>query len=81
MVLKQSCGQGGKNIKIALSLEDLLLFEEYDTALVERFIDGIEISIEILRWKNNSLPLVPVSKGKTTLDCIHPLKLKKPFSD
>jgi carbamoylphosphate synthase large subunit len=82
LVLKQSCGQGGKNIKIALSLEDLCCYlEEYDTALVERFIDGIEISIEILRWKNNSLPLVPVSKGKTTLDCIHPLKkLKKaPF--
>ena len=81
LVLKQSCGQGGKNIKIALSLEDLCCYlEEYDTALVERFIDGIEISIEILRWKNNSLPLVPVSKGKTTLDCIHPLKkLKKPL--
>ncbi|MDD3753685.1 MAG: ATP-grasp domain-containing protein [Methanobacterium sp.] len=79
LVLKQAHGQGGKDIKIALSQEDVCYYlEEYDTALVERFLEGIEISIEILRWKNDSIPLVPVSKGKTTLECIHPLKkLKK----
>jgi len=79
MVLKQAQGQGGKDIKIALSSEDVHTYlEQYDCALAERFIDGIEISVEILRWKGHSIPLVPVYKGRTTLDCIHPLhKLKK----
>lgn len=79
LVLKQAQGQGGKDIKIALSKEDLQSYlEQYNSALVERFLDGIEISVEILRWKNQSVPLVPVYKGKTTLDCIHPLeKMKK----
>lgn len=83
MVLKQAQGQGGKDIKIALSHEDVHTYlEQYDSALAERFIDGVEISIEILRWKGHSVPLVPVYKGRTTLDCIHPLhKLKKaPFT-
>jgi carbamoylphosphate synthase large subunit len=79
MVLKQTQGQGGKDIKIALSSEDVHAYlEQYDCGLAERFIDGIEISVEILRWKGHSIPLVPVYKGRTTLDCIHPLhKLKK----
>jgi len=79
MVLKQAQGQGGKDIKIALSSEDVQDYlEQYDGALAERFIDGIEISVEILRWNGHSIPLVPVYKGRTTLDCIHPLhKLKK----
>lgn len=79
LVLKQALGQGGKDIKIALSQEDVQGYlEKFDTALAERFIEGIEISVEILRWKNHSVPLIPVSKGKTTLDGIHPLeKLKK----
>jgi carbamoylphosphate synthase large subunit len=79
LVLKQAQGQGGKDIKIALSKADLEYYlKKYDTSLAERFLDGIEISVEVLRWKNHSIPLVPVFKGKTTLDCIHPLKkLKK----
>jgi carbamoylphosphate synthase large subunit len=79
LVLKQRQGQGGKDIKIALSEEDVHKYlEHYDGALVEKFLDGIEISVEILRWKGHSVPLVPVYKGNTTLDCIHPLnKIKK----
>jgi carbamoylphosphate synthase large subunit len=79
LVLKQRHGQGGKDIRIALSEEDVTDYlKKYDGALVERFLDGIEISVEVLRWENKSIPLVPVNKGRTTLDCIHPLqKLKK----
>ncbi|EKQ51752.1 MAG: carbamoylphosphate synthase large subunit [Methanobacterium sp. Maddingley MBC34] len=79
MVLKQAQGQGGKDIKIALSQDDVQAYlEQYKSALAERFLDGIEISVEILRWKGHSVPLVPVYKGRTTLDCIHPLhKIKK----
>jgi len=79
LVLKQAQGQGGKDIKIALSPDDVQAYlEQYDSALAERFLDGIEISIEILRWNGQSVPLVPVYKGRTTLNCIHPLhKIKK----
>jgi carbamoylphosphate synthase large subunit len=79
VILKQAQGQGGHNIKIALSQRDvddyLEIFEE---TLAESFIDGVEISVEILRWNGYTVPLVPVHKGKTTLKGIHPLnKLKK----
>jgi carbamoylphosphate synthase large subunit len=78
-VLKQGKGQGGKDIKIALSSSDVNDYlEHYGSALAERFLDGIEISVEILRWKRHSVPLVPVYKGRTTLNCTHPLhKIKK----
>ncbi len=79
LVLKQAQGQGGKDIKIALSAEDVENYlEQYDQALAERFLDGFEVSVEILRWNDSSIPLVPVYKGKTTLEGVHPLhKLKK----
>nr|WP_319373105.1 ATP-grasp domain-containing protein [uncultured Methanobacterium sp.] len=82
LVLKQGQGQGGKDIKIALSPEDVQDYlKQYNCALAERFLDGIEISVEILRWKGQSVPLIPVDKGRTTINGIHPLhKIKKaPF--
>lgn len=79
LVLKQGQGQGGKDIKIALSPEDVQDYlKQYNCALAERFLDGIEISVEILRWKGQSVPLIPVDKGRTTINGIHPLhKIKK----
>jgi len=79
LVLKQAQGQGGKDIKVALSADDVENYlKQYDQALAERFLDGIEVSVEVLRWNNSSIPLVPVYKGKTTLEGVHPLhKLKK----
>jgi len=79
VVLKQAHGQGGYNIKIAMSQKDVEDYlEEFDETLAESFLDGIEISVEILRWNGHTVPLVPVYKGKTTLEGIHPLKkLKK----
>lgn len=82
VVLKQPQGQGGKDIKIALKEEEVVDYlKQYGKALAERFLDGIEISVEVLRWDNRTLPLVPVYKGNTTLNGTHPLqKLKKaPF--
>jgi len=79
LVLKQAHGEGGYNIKIALSQKDvddyLTLFNK---TMAESFINGVEISVEILRWNEHTIPLVPVYKGKTTIEGIHPLnKLKK----
>ncbi|MBU4535353.1 MAG: ATP-grasp domain-containing protein [Euryarchaeota archaeon] len=78
-VLKQATGQGGLGIKIALSREDAdNYFEQYQNAIVERFIKGIEISIEVLCWNGEAIALTPVDKGETTLQGTHPLnKIKR----
>lgn len=48
---------------------------------MEEFINGIEISVEVLRWEGKSLALVVVDKGRTTLEAVHPLyKIKKSSS-
>jgi carbamoylphosphate synthase large subunit len=77
-VFKQLEGQGGSGVKIAADMENLKnCIKDFEGAIVEEFIEGTEVSIEVLRWKNETVPLVPVYKGKTTLECIHPLdKLK-----
>jgi len=77
-VFKQLEGQGGSGVKIAADMGNLKnCIKDFEGAIVEEFIEGTEVSIEVLRWKNETVPLVPVYKGKTTLECIHPLdKLK-----
>lgn len=73
-VFKQAQGQGGKDIKIVLNKEDILdYFSNYDEVLIEEFIKGFEVSVEVLSYKGEYYPLVPVNKGKTTLEGIHPL--------
>jgi carbamoylphosphate synthase large subunit len=41
--------------------------------MMEDFLKGAEVSVEVLRWKNKSVPLVSVYKGDTTLEGTHPL--------
>ncbi|WP_458455744.1 ATP-grasp domain-containing protein [Methanobrevibacter sp.] len=74
VVLKQSAGQGGKDIKIAKSMDDVLeYFNDFDMALCERFIQGPEISIEVLGFNGEYVALPPVCKSETSLEGIHPL--------
>ena len=79
VVLKQGEGQGGKDIKIAKSLNDVEdYFKEFNQALCEEFIDGFEISIEVLGFNGQYVPLPPVYKGRTTIEGTHPLnKIKQ----
>lgn len=82
LVLKKSTGQGGSGVKIVSSSEDVdKYFNEWNDEseiFMERFMEGVEVSIEVLRYKNESVPLVPVYKGDTTLEGVHPLnKVKK----
>lgn len=75
IVLKQAQGQGGSGIKIFSSMEGVgNYFHEFESAVAEKFIGGAEISVEVLRWKGKTVPLVPVYKGDTTVEGIHPLK-------
>lgn len=78
LVLKQGQGQGGKDIKIAKSIEDVEeYFKEFEYALCEEFIEGSEISIEVLAFKGEVVPLVPIYKGETTIAGTHPLNKVK----
>jgi carbamoylphosphate synthase large subunit len=83
LVLKQDEGQGGRGIKITSSHSEIeCYFQEFDQAMAEEFIVGFEISVEVLSWKGDSIPLVPVFKGKTTLNGLHPLdKIKSAPSE
>ena len=49
-------------------------FENFEQALIEKFIEGSEVSIEVIGWNGEYLPLVPVYKGETNLEGIHPIK-------
>ena len=73
-VLKQAEGQGGFGVKIALSPKDIeSYFGIYSQAMMEDFLKGAEVSVEVLRWEKKSVPLVSVYKGDTTLEGTHPL--------
>ena len=78
VVLKQGEGQGGKDIKIAKSIEDVKeYFKEFDQALCEEFVEGSEISIEVLGFNGEYVALPPIYKGETTLEGTHPLNKVK----
>ncbi len=75
IVLKHVTGQGGSGIKIIPSAGNIKEYlHEFENGIAEKFIEGFEVSIEVLRWKGKTVPLVPVYKGKTTIEGIHPLK-------
>ena len=78
VVLKQGEGQGGKDIKVAGSIEDVEeYFKDFDQALCEEFIEGSEISIEVLGYDGEYVALPPIYKGETTLEGTHPLNKVK----
>jgi carbamoylphosphate synthase large subunit len=78
VVLKQASGQGGSGIKIVSKFEEVgNYFDGFDETLAEKFLEGYEVSIEVLRWNGKTIPLVPVYKGKTTINGLHPLKKVK----
>lgn len=78
VVLKQGEGQGGKDIKVAESIDDVKeYFKHFTHALCEKFIEGSEISIEVLGYNGEYVALPPIYKGETTLEGTHPLNKVK----
>ena len=78
VVVKQGEGQGGKDIKVARSIDDVNeYFKEFNQALCEKFIEGSEISIEVIGFKGEYVALPPIYKGETTLEGTHPLNKVK----
>jgi carbamoylphosphate synthase large subunit len=73
-VLKQGEGQGGKDLIIGEDEKSFLDYvNNFPTTLVEEYIDGYELSIEVLSYNDEYVPLVPVYKGDTSLKANHPL--------
>ncbi|MBE6493590.1 MAG: ATP-grasp domain-containing protein [Methanosphaera stadtmanae] len=79
VVLKTPEGQAGKGVKVALTKEDISEFlSAKDNVFTEEFVQGFEVSIETLRWGNDTVALCPVYKGDTTLKGTHPMsKIKQ----
>lgn len=79
MVFKTPGGQGGSGVKIALSKEDIEDFiKSNENVFFEEFVEGVEVSVEVLRWNGDAVSLIPVYKGDTTLEGTHPLaKIKQ----
>ena len=78
VVLKQGAGQGGKDIMVAQDLNDVKeYFEKFNRALCEKFIEGSEISIEVLGYNGEYVALPPIYKGETTFEGTHPLNKVK----
>ena len=74
IVLKQRSGQGGRDIVIATNIDEAKEYiSEFGETLAEEFIEGSELSIEVLGFNGEYLPLIPVYKGETTIEGIHPL--------
>ncbi len=74
LVFKQRSGQGGRDISIIQNIDEAKdYFSEFNETLCEEFIEGSEISIEVLCFNNSYMPLVPVYKGETSLNGLHPL--------
>jgi len=74
-VLKQFEGQGGRDIIISKNISSFSEYtNKFDSTLCEEYIDGYEISIEVLSYNSEYIPLVPVYKGETSLEGTHPLK-------
>lgn len=78
VVLKQGAGQGGKDIKVAKNIGDVEdYFKEFSQALCEKFVEGSEISIEVLGYNGEYVALPPIYKGETTIEGTHPLNKVK----
>ena len=74
IVLKQRTGQGGRDIVVAKNPNEANEYlSQHEEVLCEEFIEGSEISIEVLGFNGEYVPIVPVYKGETTFEGIHPL--------
>ncbi len=78
VVVKNLTDSGGVGLQVMRSLEALDGLETRPyPALIEKFVAGPEFSVEVLNFNGKALPLLPVYKGFTNLDAIHPMERLK----
>ncbi len=69
LVVKDPRSQAGINVNVY----ERSVPRVHGRRLVEEFVEGAEVSIEVLSWDGEVVPLVPVFKG-STLDEDHPIE-------
>lgn len=79
VVLKLLDHSGGVGMKVAESARQISpgFFADNVPILVEKYIEGPEFSVEVLNYSGRSLPLLPVYKGATSRDGLHPMERVK----
>jgi carbamoylphosphate synthase large subunit len=69
---------GGIGMKLARNRLDLIKsIVNKKPILVEKYESGPEFSIEVLNFDGKALPLLPVFKGYTNHQCLHPMERVK----
>lgn len=70
VVLKRNEGYSGLGMRLCENVDQLRSFYRRDPGpmLLETFLDGLEISVDVLRWDGQCQPLTVISKGKTDRD-------------
>ncbi|MBE0447930.1 MAG: ATP-grasp domain-containing protein [Actinobacteria bacterium] len=78
LVLKLVDHSGGTGMKVARNRFELIKsLAVADRLLVEKYADGPEFSVEVLNYGGRTLPLLPVFKGYTNYQCLHPMERVK----
>jgi carbamoylphosphate synthase large subunit len=75
VAVKNLCDSGGIGLQIIDSASKLRRLPPRDfPCLIEKFVWGAEFSVEVLNFNGRALPLMPIYKGPTNLDAIHPME-------
>ncbi len=78
LVLKLIDHSGGTGMKIAKNRLELITgFGDAERMLIEKYTAGPEFSVEVLNYGHKTLPLLPVFKGFTNYQCLHPMERVK----
>lgn len=78
LVLKLIDHSGGTGMAIVKDrLELIKAMGSADRTLIEKYTAGPEFSVEVLNYNGKTLPLLPVFKGYTNHQCIHPMERVK----
>lgn len=66
---------GGSGLQIATSSSEIP--ETGYPLLLEEYVQGPEFSVEVLNYQGRTLPLLPIYKGKTNFEGLHPMERVK----
>lgn len=78
LIVKLIDHSGGTGMRLATDrLELIKSFSDSNRLLIEKYTSGPEFSIEVLNYDGKTLPLLPVFKGYTNHQCLHPMERVK----
>jgi len=75
LVFKSLSLAGGSGLQIAANSSQIP--ESGYPLLLEKYVQGLEFSVEVLNYQGRTLPLLPIYKGKTNFEGLHPMERVK----